>query len=370
MMLEQILLVDDELTFRENFTAVLREEGYSVRDVGNGAEALSANREQAFSVVLLDIRMPDVDGIKVLCEIMKSRPETRVIMITAYGSVEMAVEAIKLGACDYVMKPVMFDDILAKIRHQLRFRKLADQNRELKSELAGKFSLDNIIGKTGLMQIVFETIRKVAKTKSNVLIVGESGTGKELAAQALHGLGSTSEDRFVGINCSAIPETLLESELFGHKKGSFTSAVADKKGLFEVADGGTLFLDEICGMPMSCQVKMLRAIEERKIMPVGGTEPIAFDLRLVAAMNKDPQEEIKAGRLREDLYYRLNVVGVYLPALRERREDIPVLLDHFIEKYNQQMGKNCLGVTDEALRVLLSNEWKGNIRELQNVVER
>ena len=369
-MTEQILLADDEMTFRENFSAVLREEGYTVRDVPNGTEALSAIAAESFDVALLDIRMPDVDGIKVLCEIMQRHPETRVIMITAYGSVEMAVEAIKLGACDYVMKPVMFDDILAKIRHQLRFRELAEQNRALKSELAAKYSLENIIGGTVLMQTVFATIRKVAQTKSNVLIVGESGTGKELAAQALHSLGQTSGGRFVGINCGAIPEQLLESELFGHKKGSFTSAVSKKKGLFEVAQGGTLFLDEIGEMPLSCQVKLLRAIEERQILPVGGTEPIDFDLRLVAAMNKDPQDEIKAGRLREDLYYRLNVVGIYIPPLRERRADIPLLVNHFINKYNKQMGKSCGGMTEEALQVISHYEWKGNIRELQNVVER
>ncbi|MFC1783574.1 sigma-54-dependent transcriptional regulator [Planctomycetota bacterium] len=369
-MLKHILLADDEATFRETFSTVLHEEGYSVTAVSDGTEAIEAIEKQAYPVVLLDIQMPGMDGIKVLQEIMKLRPETRVIMITAYGSIEMAVEAITIGASDYVVKPVIFDDILTKINQHLRYRELEAENQQLKTELHDKYSLENIIGQTPIMQSVFETIRKVAQTKSSVLIVGESGTGKELAAQAIHSLGTTSKGRFVGINCSAIPETLLESELFGHKKGSFTSADKDKKGLFSVAEGGTLFLDEIGCMPLNCQVKVLRALEERKMLPVGATETIDFDVRFIAAINKNPINEIKAGRLREDLYYRLNVVGICLPPLRERKEDIPLLVDHFINKYNNQMGKNCKGVTEETMQAFVNYPWKGNIRELQNVIER
>ncbi|MHC4541920.1 MAG: sigma-54-dependent transcriptional regulator, partial [Planctomycetota bacterium] len=322
------------------------------------------------AVAILDIRMPGADGIKVLQEIMRIRPETRVIMITAYGTVEMAVEAVKLGACDYVMKPVVMDDILTKIRKNLRYLELQEENKQLKQELSGRFDIGQIVGQSSAMQKVFEMIRKVAPTKSNVLITGKSGTGKELVARAIHSLGCQNGSRFVAVNCGAIPESLLESELFGHKKGSFTSAFQDKKGLFECARGGTLFLDEIGHMPMNCQVKLLRAVEHRQIIPVGSTVPIDIDLRLIAATNKDLAKEIKAARFREDLYYRMNVVGIHLPSLRERKEDIPLLVEHFIRKYNAEMGKHCAGISDDVMRLLMSYDWKGNIREMQNVIER
>jgi len=300
--MDEILLADDEATFRQTLTKVLEEEGMAVAAVANGTDAISAIMKQPFAVAILDIQMPGADGIKVLREIMRVRPETRVIIITAYGTVEMAVEAIKLGACDYVMKPVMFDDILAKIRQHLRYLELNDENKQLRRELNGRFDISQIIGGSAPMQQVFEMIRKVARTRSNVLITGDSGTGKELVARAIHSLGSKNGRRFIAVNCSAIPETLLESELFGHKKGSFTSAVEDKKGLFECARQGTLFLDEIGHMSMSCQVKVLRAVEHRQITPVGSTEAIDIDLRMIAATNKDLVQEIKAGRFREDLY--------------------------------------------------------------------
>jgi two-component system response regulator PilR (NtrC family) len=366
----EILLADDEATFRETLAKVLQEEGMEVTAVANGTDAINAIMKQPYAVAILDIQMPGADGIKVLREIVRIRPETRVIMITAYGTVEMAVEAIKLGACDYVMKPVMFDDILAKIRQHLKYLELQEENEQLKREVDGKFHIGQIIGQSPGMQQVFGIIRKVAPTKSNVLITGESGTGKELVARAIHSLSSKNGRRFVAINCSAIPETLLESELFGHKKGSFTSAIADKKGLFECARGGTLFLDEIGHMPMSCQVKLLRAVEDRQITPVGSTESVDIDLRLMAATNRNLPEEIKAGQFREDLYYRMNVVGIHLPPLRERKEDIPLLVEHFVKKYNTEMGKQCVGVSDDVMRLLMGYEWKGNIREMQNVIER
>ncbi|MBN1766333.1 MAG: sigma-54-dependent Fis family transcriptional regulator [Sedimentisphaerales bacterium] len=312
-------------------------------------------------IVLLDIQMPGADGIKVLREIMKTRPETRVIMITAFGSVEMAVEAIKLGACDYVIKPVMFDDILTKIHQQLQFRKLELENRQLKDELQEIYGVGSIIGQSRVMQSIFEIIQKVAQTKSNVLIIGESGTGKELVVQAIHSTGTTSNGRFIGVNSSAIPEQLLESELFGHKKGSFTSAIADKKGLFEIASLGTLFLDEIGSMPLNCQVKLLRSIEDRRILSIGAVDPIDIDLRIIAAINRDPIEEVKAGRLREDLFYRLNVVGIHLPPLREGKEDIPLLINHFIKKYNTEMGKSRQGYTEETLQVLMDYPLHGRV---------
>ncbi len=367
---KEVLLADDEATFRKTLTKVLEEEGMAVTAVANGTDAIEAITKRPYAVAILDIQMPGADGIKVLREIMRARPETRVIMITAYGTIEMAVEAIRLGACDYVMKPVMFEDILTKVRQHFRYQELQEENQELKSELRGKFEIGQIIGQSPAMQEVFGVIRKVARTKSNVLITGESGTGKELVARAIHSLGSANGRRFVAVNCGAIPESLLESELFGHKKGSFTSASEDKQGLFESARGGTLFLDEIGYMPMNCQVKLLRAVEQRQILPVGATEAVDVDLRLIAATNRNPLDEIKAGRFREDLYYRMNVVGIRLPPLRDRREDVPLLVDHFIRKYNSEMGKHCVGVSDEVMRLLMSYEWKGNIREMQNVIER
>ena len=326
----KILLADDEATFRETFAKVLQEEGMAVTAVSNGTDAIDAATKEPFAVAILDIRMPGADGIKVLREIIRIRPKTRVIMITAFGTVEMAVEAIKLGASDYVIKPVVMDDILIKISQNMRYIELHEENEQLKQELHGRFDMERIVGKSPAIEKVFEMIRKVSPTKSNVLITGESGTGKELVARAIHSLAFQNNRRFLAVNCSAIPESLLESELFGHMKGSFTSACQDKKGLFECARGGTLFLDEIGHMPMSCEVKLLRAVEHKQIIPVGSTEPIDIDVRLIAATNKDLVKEIKEGRFREDLYYRMNVVGIHLPPLRERKEDIPLLVEHFI----------------------------------------
>ncbi len=366
----KILLADDEATFRETFAKVLQEEGMAVTAVSNGTDAIDAATKEPFAVAILDIRMPGADGIKVLREIIRIRPKTRVIMITAFGTVEMAVEAIKLGASDYVIKPVVMDDILIKISQNMRYIELHEENEQLKKELHGRFDMERIVGKSPAIEKVFEMIRKVSPTKSNVLITGESGTGKELVARAIHSLAFQNNRRFLAVNCSAIPESLLESELFGHMKGSFTSACQDKKGLFECARGGTLFLDEIGHMPMSCEVKLLRAVEHKQIIPVGSTEPIDIDVRLIAATNKDLVKEIKEGRFREDLYYRMNVVGIHLPPLRERKEDIPLLVEHFIKKYNAEMGKHCVGVSEEVMRLFMSYEWKGNIREMQNVIER
>jgi two-component system response regulator PilR (NtrC family) len=366
----QILLADDEATFRETFTKVLEEERFAVTAVCDGKQATEAIRKQPYAVAILDIQMPGSDGISVLREITVVRPQTRVIMVTAYGTVEMAVEAIKLGACDYVMKPVNFEEMLTKIRQNLRYVELELENQKLREELNGRFDISQIIGETRVMKQVLETVSKVAPTRSNVLITGDSGTGKELVAHAIHALSTTNNGRFIAVNCSAIPEMLLESELFGHKRGSFTSAFDDKKGLFETARDGTLFLDEIGHMPMSCQVKLLRAVEQRQILPVGSTTPIDVNLRLIAATNRDLANEIKEGRFREDLFYRLNVVGIHLPSLRERREDIPLLVRHFVKKYNAEMGKHCAGVSDEVMKMLVNHEWRGNIRELQNVIER
>lgn len=366
----KILLADDETTFRETFLKVLQEEGFSVDAFDNGLDAIEAIKTTDYDIAILDIAMPGADGIRVLKEVVKVRPAMRVIMITAYGTVEMAVEAIKIGASEYVVKPVIFEDVIIKIKQQARYRRLKEENLELKSELGSVFSIDQIISQSPLMMKIFETIYKVAHTKSNVLITGESGTGKEMVAHAIHSLSEGFPERFVAVNCSAIPEGLIESELFGHKRGSFTSATEDKKGLFEAAQGGTLFLDEIGYMPLSCQVKLLRAVEERRITPVGSTESIPVELRVIAATNKNLLQEMTAGNFREDLYYRLNVVGIRLPPLRDRREDIPLLVKHFMAKYNKEMGKNCTSILDKAMDLLINHEWKGNIRELQNIIER
>jgi len=365
-----ILLADDEMTFRETMAQVLREESLSVTAVEDGTKAIARIREKPYALAILDIQMPGADGIKVLQEIMRRHPKTRVIIITAYGTVERAVEAIKLGACDYVVKPVIFDDLLVKIRQHLRYAELEDENQELKRALGDRFDIEQIIGVSTSIRMVLDMIRKVARTKSNVLITGESGTGKELVARAIHSLSEHRDRRFVAVNCGAIPETLLESELFGHRRGSFTSATEDRKGLFECARGGTLFLDEIGFMPINCQVKLLRAVEQRQITPVGSTEPIHLDLRLIAATNRDLLQEIKHERFREDLYYRMNVVGIHLTPLRERPDDIPLLVEHFIKKYNAELGKHCAGISEEALDLLMTHEWKGNVRELENVIER
>jgi DNA-binding NtrC family response regulator len=369
-MSDEILLADDEQTFREMLAKVLREESLTVTAVDNGLDAIECLRRKPYAVAILDIQMPGADGIKVLREIMNTQPDTRVIIITAYGTVERAVEAIKLGACDYVVKPVIFDDILVKIRQHLHFSALERENQQLKRALQDEFDIAQIIGQSPEIQMVLDMVRKVSQTKSNVLITGENGTGKELAARAIHSLSSQNGNRFVAVNSSAIPETLLESELFGHIKGSFTSATETKKGLFECAQGGTLFLDEIGYMPMSCQVKLLRVVEQRQIMPVGATEPVKVDLRLIAATNRNLLDEIKDQRFREDLYYRMNVVGIHMPPLRERTEDIPLLVNYFIKKYNAELGKHCVGVTESAMHMLMAHEWKGNIRELENVIER
>lgn len=365
-----VLLADDEVTFRETFAKVLREEGLSVTSVDNGTDAIAAIEEQAYAVAILDIHMPGTDGIGVLREIMKSRPQMRVLMVTAYGAVERAVEAMKLGACDYVVKPVIFDDILTKIRQHIRFFQLQAENRELKRALDDKFDIARIIGQSPKMQMVFDVIHKVGQTKSNVLITGESGTGKELVARAIHSVGSRRAQRFVAVNCGAIAETLLESELFGHKKGSFTSADRDREGMFEYAHGGTLFLDEIGFMSIACQVKLLRAVEQRQVTPVGAMRPVDVDLRLITATNRDLLKEIREDRFREDLYYRINVVGIHLPPLRDRVEDIPRLVEHFVGKYSVELGKKITAVADDALDLLTTHHWQGNVRELENVIER
>ncbi|OGW62450.1 MAG: Fis family transcriptional regulator [Nitrospirae bacterium RBG_16_64_22] len=366
----RLLVVDDEESQRTLMEITLRKEGYQVDTAADGGQALELIRTVPYDVVLTDIKMPRADGIEVLKTAKEVSPETVVIMITAYASHETAVEAMKLGAKDYIPKPFKVVEIKAKIRSALEERALRAENRVLRQEISQRAGSRDFVGKSPGMQKIFELIEKVAEGRSTVLISGESGTGKELVARAIHA-GSGRKDRpFVGINCGAVPENLLESELFGHMKGSFTGAVANKDGLFEVADGGTLFLDEIAEMPLTLQVKILRAIQTREITPVGGTVPKVVDVRIIAATNRDLEAEVAGGRFREDLFYRLNVIPIHLPPLRERADDIPLLANHFLARYSREYRKKIERFSDSAMERLAGAKWRGNVRELENLIER
>jgi two-component system response regulator PilR (NtrC family) len=366
----RILVVDDERSIREVLSSLLRKEGYEVAAADGGEAAIEAVRREAFDAVITDVRMPKVDGLQVLRAVKDLSPGTVVIMITAFGTSETAVEAMKLGAYDYITKPFKYDEVTLNIRRALERKRLRDENLKLKQQLGTQYRFENIIGKSPRIVQVFNTIRKIADSQSTVMITGESGTGKELVAQAIHFNSHRRDKPFVSVNCGAIPEGLMESELFGHVKGAFTGAVANKVGLFSAAEGGTLFLDEITEIPPLLQVKLLRAIQEREIRRVGDTRDLKVDVRLIAATNKDLEAAVADGTLREDLFYRLNVIPVQLPALRERREDIPLLVAHFLQKYGKELGKEVKGVSAEAVALLEHYHWPGNIRELENVIER
>ena len=369
-MADTVLVADDEVTIRETLREVLAEQGYEVFTAADGCEAIQILTDSKVDVALVDIRMPEMDGLEVLAKSRKIKPETQIIIITAFGTVENAVEAIKLGASDYVTKPLIFDDIIIKIERLLDMRRLTDENRFLLSELEERYRFEGIVGTSLKLQEVLNVVKKLTQTTTSALITGETGTGKELMARAIHYNGITEHGRFVAINCAAIPEILVESELFGHKRGAFTGAIQEKIGLFRLADKGTVFLDEISSMPAAVQAKLLRAIEEKQILPVGGTEPLQVDARILCATNRDLGKEVEAGNFREDLYYRLNVVEVHIPGLRERREDIPQLVDHFVAKYSREMNKPCPKVSDTAMQSMITYDWPGNVRELENVIER
>jgi DNA-binding NtrC family response regulator len=369
-MAERILVVDDEQIIRESLSFVLKKEGYHVEEAANGKEALAKQEGRPFDVVITDIEMPEMRGMDLLEQITKRTPETFVIMITAFASIETAVAALRKGAYDYVLKPVDFDDILHRIRKLLDHRALSLENSLLRQEVNRTYDFDQIIGQSQSMKQVFQIIKRVASSDGTVLITGKSGTGKELVARAIHYNSHRKQKRFVAINCGAIVETLFESELFGHKKGSFTGATTDKDGLFKVADGGSVFLDEVSEIPLHLQVKLLRAIEQTEITPVGYTDPVTIDVRIIAATNRNLRQEVEAGKFREDLFYRLNVVEIDLPSLSERKEDIPVLCQHFLEIYKKNMGRAIQGFTNEAMSALMQYQWKGEVRELENVIER
>ncbi len=366
----RILVVDDERSMREFLEIFFRREGYEVTTVGSVDEALLASEADDYDVVITDLQMPGRTGLDLLHELRGSAPETPVIMITAFATTENAIAAMKEGAHDYITKPFKVDEIRVVVEKALEKKSLASENRRLKSELRSQVRSRNLIGNSAAMHRIYELVGQVAATKTNVLISGESGTGKELVARAIHDQSERECAPFVAVNCAAIPENLLESELFGHVKGAFTGAVQNKAGLFETADGGTLFLDEVGELSPSLQVKLLRVIQDKTIRRVGGTSDRSVDVRLLAATNRHLDEEVAAGRFREDLYYRLNVIQVALPPLRERLDDVPLLVHHFIEKYSTELGKPISGASDEALDALLRYPFPGNVRELENIIER
>ena len=367
----RVLVVDDEQSMRELLAIMLRQAGYDVTLADGGEAAVERlSKGESFDLVVTDLRMRKVDGLAVLKATKEFSPRTVVLVVTAFASTETAVEAMKLGAYDYVTKPFKLDELKLVVSNALERRRLQDENQALKRQLRRERGFENFVGRSPRMLEVFETIRKTADSGSTVMITGESGTGKELVAQALHWESSRRGGPFVSVNCGAVPETLMESELFGHMKGAFTGAVASTEGLFAAATAGTLFLDEITEIPQTVQVKLLRAIQERQIRRVGDTKDVKIDVRLIAASNRDLGKAVADGVLREDLFYRLNVIPVHLPPLRDRREDIPLLVAHFIQKLAREMSRPVRGVTPEAVAVLEQYHWPGNIRELENVVER
>jgi two-component system response regulator PilR (NtrC family) len=366
----RVLVVDDEQSMRDLLAIMLRQAGYEVSVADGGETAIERLKIESFDLVVTDLRMRKVDGLTVLKAAKELSPRTVVLVVTAYASTETAVEAMKLGAYDYVTKPFKLDELKVTVANALERRRLQEENLALKRQLRRERGFENFVGRSRSILDVFETIRKTADSGSTVMITGESGTGKELVAQALHWESSRRGGPFMSVNCGAVPEALMESELFGHLKGAFTGAVANTEGLFAAADGGTLFLDEITEIPHTVQVKLLRAIQERQIRRVGDTRDVKIDVRLIAASNRDLGRVVADGLLREDLFYRLNVIPIHLPPLRDRREDIPLLVAHFIKKLSLEVGRPVRGVAPEALAVLEQYHWPGNIRELENVIER
>ncbi len=363
---EKILIVEDEQSMNEVLRILLESEGFEVTSAFDGAEGIDYLKKEIYDLVITDLRMPEVDGFQVLKTAKELFPDTVVIMITAYGTNERVIEAMKAGAYDFIHKPFQVDEIRIIINKALEKRRLKKELELLKEEIKEKSRLENIIGKSEKMQALLSSIPKIAQSGANVLITGESGSGKELVARALHNLSPRAQKNFVAINCATFPEGLLESELFGYMKGAFTGAVQNKEGLLEIADGGTLFLDEIGEMPIALQAKLLRVIETGAFRRLGGLKDITVDVRIVAATNRNLQKAIEEGLFREDLYYRLNVIPIQIPPLRERKEDIPLLIDYFLEK----SGSSNIKFSPEAKKLMLNYEWKGNVRELQNVIER
>ena len=367
---ERILIVDDEDGMRRLLGRVLTREGYETSTVGSGAEALRLVANERFDLVVTDIKMPEMDGLQLLEELKEYEPSLPIIVMTAYGTIENAVQALRFGAYDYIAKPFETDEIKLTVAKALERERLLAENRYLHAELEGRYDFSGIIGGSPAMQQVYEMASSVAVSNANVLITGESGTGKELMARSIHYSSPRKEKPFVVLNCSALSESVLESELFGHEKGAFTGALDTRKGRFERADQGTLFIDEVAEMSVTAQVKLLRVIQEHEFERVGGNKTISVNVRIVAATNKKLEDQVKEGKFREDLYYRLNVVNINIPPLRSRREDIEPLSRHFLEKYATETGKKITDLAPRALSCLLAHDWPGNVRELQNAIER
>ena len=363
-------VIDDEPVIHDVLTQLLTAEGYEVELSSSGEEALEKFPSHSFDVILLDLLMPGLDGIETLKRIRRVDPRAAVIIITAYGSVESAIEAMKIGALDYVQKPFKHADLLLAVEKAVERKRLQDENLRLKDELRQRFAFDNIIGKSQAMKGVFDLVKAAAPTRSTILLQGESGTGKELVAKSIHVHSNRADAPFVTVNSGSLPPDLLESHLFGHVKGAFTGAVALKKGLFEAADKGTIFFDEISSISLETQAKLLRVMQEKEFMRLGGTQTIKVDVRILAATNTDIEELIEARAFRKDLFYRLNVIKIEIPPLRDRKEDIPLLVRHFVEIYGRENRKEIEGVTEDVLEVLDGHDWPGNVRELENLIER
>ncbi len=368
--MSRILVVDDEKSMRDFFDILLRREDHEVETAASGEEALDRIARKTYDLVITDLKMPRVTGLDVLGGVKKAHPDTEVIVITAYSAVETAIQAMRLGAFNYLSKPFNNEEIKIVIEKALEKRHLVVENQRLQEAMYQGEPFQRIIGRSGPIREIFRQIRQIAPTRSTVLITGESGTGKEMVARAVHHASNRTGKGFAVVNCGAIPHDLMESEIFGHVKGAFTGAVSDKKGMAEVAHGGTLFLDEIGELPSLMQVKLLRLLQEKCFKPVGGTREVEVDLRIIAATNRNLEEEVVAGRFREDLYFRLNVIHLHVPPLRERRDDIPLLAQHFLRTYASELGREIRGLSKEALHVVMTYGFPGNVRELENLVER
>jgi len=366
----KILIVDDDQSIREFMELLLTKENYIVKTSSSALEAIKLVEQEKFDVIFLDIQMPQISGIEALVSFKKMDPTVEIIIITAFGSTEIAIDVIKKGAYDFISKPFKIDTILNTTKKAIEKRHLSYENIMLKARIGEKYSYHNMIGSSAPMLMLYEMIKIVSQTTSNILITGESGTGKELIAKAIHSNSNLKQKPFVVVNCGAIPENLMESELFGHKRGSFTGAVMDKTGLFEAANGGTIFLDEVGELPIHLQVKLLRTIQERTIKKVGDTKDININVRLICASNKNLDKMVKNGTFREDLFYRLNVIQIHAPSLKEHREDVPMLISYFMEKYSKNINKTIKDITEEAVFALKNYNYPGNVRELENIIER
>lgn len=365
-----ILIADDEKEIRETLSMVLEDEGFRCKTVGDGAAAIEAIQDGRFDILVTDLKMPEADGLEVLEKTKQLSSQTLTIIITAHATVETAVEALRKGASDYILKPIDFEEVIIRIQNLLDHKELIQENRYLREQIDRKFNFNHIIGESDSMKQVYDMISRVSNASTHVLITGASGTGKELVARAIHSNSDRANKPFLAQNCGSIPDDLVEAELFGYKKGAFTGAEKDHEGIFEAANGGTVFLDEIGELPLNVQVTLLRVLQEKEVKPVGSNQAVSFDARIITATNRDLEQEVEKGNFREDLYFRLNVVEISMPSLEERKEDIPVLTHHFVNKYNRELNRAVKGITSDAMSALISYQWKGNVRELENVIER